>query len=173
MNALLLFFFCWFFQRDNFYDYLLRCALEIVIFKITIIGNIFLYTLSNGIVFLEEISLSDIRWLKFQWNFTLNFTRLWNFLPLLKRVQPNFWYKIPGIIITKSVLISTTHSNEPVFFPQNDTYGKMLGKLKSSSVSDVRYNFGWMWSTLSTHVAPYWCHLRNSQEEVGYHVLSG
>ena len=63
---------------------------EKFIFKIYNIGNIFLYTLSNGIEFLEEISLSDIRWLKFQWNFmkfqwnfTINFTRLWNFLPLL------------------------------------------------------------------------------------------
>ena len=62
---------------------------EKFIFKIYNIGNIFLYTLSNGIEFLEEISLSDIRWLKFQWNFmkfqwnfTINFTRLWNFLPL-------------------------------------------------------------------------------------------
>ena len=63
---------------------------EKFIFKIYNIGNIFLYTLSNGIEFLEEISLSDIRWLKFQWNFmkfqwnfTINFTRLWNFLPLV------------------------------------------------------------------------------------------
>ena len=38
---------------------------EKFIFKIYNIGNIFLYTLSNGIEFLEEISLSDIRWLKF------------------------------------------------------------------------------------------------------------
>ena len=65
---------------------------EKFIFKIYNIGNIFLYTLSNGIEFLEEISLSDIRWLKFQWNFTINFTRLWNFLPLSTKLFHIFFF---------------------------------------------------------------------------------
>ena len=77
-RTLQLYLFFWFFQRDNFYDYLLRCGWEIHIFK---------YTISVIYSCIHYPTVLNF-WRKFHsqiyggWHFT----RLWNFLPLLTTV---------------------------------------------------------------------------------------